>query len=94
MTSIKIANILSKLVKKNIGVICKSVSPSRITSNLSGTLAAVNKLSEEDVAQLDGLAASGKQQRFITPPWGMYSHFKFQLKIIHPLNIFSCRPRI
>lgn len=63
--------LLAYLLKKDIVVICKSISASRIASNLTGTLAAIPKLTDEDVAQLDGLAAAGKQKRFVTPPWGV-----------------------
>ena len=42
----------------------KSVTPSRIASNLAGTLTAVGKLDKEDIAEIDGLAASGKQKRY------------------------------
>jgi glycerol 2-dehydrogenase (NADP+) len=40
-------------------------------SNISGTLDATKKLTDEDIKVLDGVAASGKQHRFITPPWGV-----------------------
>ena len=62
------------IVKKDIVVIVKSVTPARIASNLTGTLAVVPKLSAEDVEKLDGVAAAGKQKRFITPPWGELPH--------------------
>ncbi|KAL5522804.1 hypothetical protein ACEPAG_8822 [Sanghuangporus baumii] len=61
--------LLAYLVKKDIVVLVKSVTPARIASNLTGTLAAVPKLTVEDVEKLDGVAAAGKQKRFITPPW-------------------------
>ena len=48
----------------------KSVTPARIEANLTGALAAYNKLTADDVANLDGVAANGKQKRLITPPWG------------------------
>lgn len=44
-------------------VLPKSVTPSRILSNLKGTLDALPKLQKEDLAKLDGVAASGKQKR-------------------------------
>lgn len=48
----------------------KSVAPVRIEANLEGAIAAYNKLTISDVAKLDGVAPSGKQRRFVTPPWG------------------------
>lgn len=48
----------------------KSVTPARIEANFTGALAAYNKLTADDVAKLDGLAAAGKQKRFIMPAWG------------------------
>ena len=48
----------------------KSVTPSRIDANLTGFVDALGKLDESDVEKLDGVAASGKQRRFIMPPWG------------------------
>jgi glycerol 2-dehydrogenase (NADP+) len=49
----------------------KSVSPARIKSNLDNTLATAKKLKENptDLEELNGVAASGKQHRFIMPPW-------------------------
>ncbi|KIY48875.1 Aldo/keto reductase [Fistulina hepatica ATCC 64428] len=61
--------LLGYLLKKNVVVLPKSVTPSRVKSNLKGALAALKVLTDEDVKQLDGLAAAGKQKRFITPPW-------------------------
>ncbi|KAI5119140.1 hypothetical protein M0805_005219 [Coniferiporia weirii] len=61
--------LLTYLLKKDIVILPKSVTPSRIASNLSDTVAALPKLTDADVEKLDGLAASGKQKRFITPPW-------------------------
>ncbi|KAJ3763244.1 Aldo/keto reductase [Lentinula raphanica] len=61
--------LLGWLVAHNIVALPKSVTPSRILSNLTGTLTALKKLQKEDIAELDGLAASGKQKRFIMPPW-------------------------
>lgn len=60
-------------MKKGIVALPKSATPARIKSNLSGTLSALAKLTDEDVKVLDGIAASGLQRRFITPPWG--AHF-------------------
>ena len=47
----------------------KSVTPARIASNYTGALAAASKLSADDLAKLDSLAAAGKQKRFVAPPW-------------------------
>ena len=60
-------------MKKDIVVLAKSVTPARIASNLPGALAAMKKLTAEDVEKLDGVAATGKQKRFVTPPWGACS---------------------
>jgi len=38
---------------------------------LTGALAAYNKLTADDVAKLDDVAANGKQKRLIMPPWGV-----------------------
>ncbi|KAG6872471.1 hypothetical protein C0995_009470 [Termitomyces sp. Mi166 len=51
------------IVSKGFVVIPKSVTPSRIASNLNGSLAAVNNLEAADITELDGLAAAGKQKR-------------------------------
>ncbi|KAF5378869.1 hypothetical protein D9615_006924 [Tricholomella constricta] len=61
--------LIGYLVAKGFVALPKSVTPSRIASNLTGPLAAAQKLDVADIADLDGLAASGKQKRFITPPW-------------------------
>jgi glycerol 2-dehydrogenase (NADP+) len=57
-------------VAKDIVVLPKSVTPSRIESNLTGALEAHSVLTPEDIKILDGVAAGGKQKRFIMPPWG------------------------
>lgn len=48
---------------KGIVILPKSVTPARITSNLTGALAAAEKLTKDDVATLDGVAPGGKQKR-------------------------------
>jgi glycerol 2-dehydrogenase (NADP+) len=53
-------------VAKDIIVLPKSVTPSRIESNLTGALEAHSALAPEDIKILDGVAAGG----FIMPPWG------------------------
>ncbi|KAK7041444.1 hypothetical protein VNI00_009310 [Paramarasmius palmivorus] len=61
--------LLGWLVAKDIVALPKSVTPARITANLKGAIAASTKLTKEDIETIDGLAASGKQKRFIMPPW-------------------------
>lgn len=63
--------LLGYLLAKQIVVLPKSVTPARITSNLTGAVAAANRLRFDttDLKTLDDLAASGKQKRFLTPPW-------------------------
>ncbi|TFY81272.1 hypothetical protein EWM64_g2738 [Hericium alpestre] len=58
-------------VAKGRVVIARSNTPSRIASNIKGAAAAAQALSKEDLATLDGIAAAGKQQRLVTPPWGI-----------------------
>lgn len=57
--------LLGYLVAKNIVTLPKSVTPARIKSNLEGAVAAAKKLTREDIAKLDGVAASGKQNRYV-----------------------------
>lgn len=52
-------------VAKGFVVLPKSVTPARIASNLTGALTASKKLDKADIEQLDGLAAAGKQKRFV-----------------------------
>ena len=59
------------IVAKNIVILPKSVTPSRIASNYNNAIVAASKLEPAEIEKLDGLAASGKQKRFITPPWGI-----------------------
>ncbi|KAF8958162.1 NADP-dependent oxidoreductase domain-containing protein [Flammula alnicola] len=61
--------LLGYLLAKGFVVLPKSVTPARIASNFTGALAAAEKLDAADIEKLDGRAASGKQKRFITPPW-------------------------
>ncbi|KAJ7136765.1 NADP-dependent oxidoreductase domain-containing protein [Mycena epipterygia] len=61
--------LIGYLVAKDIIALPKSVTPSRIASNVAGPLAAVEKLQATDIEALDGLAAAGKQKRFVMPPW-------------------------
>ncbi|THH09677.1 hypothetical protein EW145_g1850 [Phellinidium pouzarii] len=63
--------LLAYLVKKDIVILPKSVTPTRIASNLFGTLAVLPKLDAADIEKLDGVAPGGKQKRFIMPPWAI-----------------------
>lgn len=56
-------------------VLPKSANPSHIDGNFNGFINALGKLDDSDVEKLDSVAASGKQKRFITPPWGWYLFF-------------------
>ncbi|KAH0826744.1 NADP-dependent oxidoreductase domain-containing protein [Lanmaoa asiatica] len=62
--------LLGYLLAKDVVVLPKSVTPGRIEANFTGALAAYDKLTSDDVAKLDGVAAGGKQRRLIMPPWG------------------------
>lgn len=55
------------LVAKGFVVLPKSVTPARIATNFTGAIAAAAKLEPADIEQLDGLAAGGKQRRYIFP---------------------------
>jgi glycerol 2-dehydrogenase (NADP+) len=57
--------LISYHVNKGVVVLPKSVSEDRISSNKE-----VISLSEDDLAELDGLAARGKAKRINTPLWG------------------------
>ncbi|CAK5284906.1 unnamed protein product [Mycena citricolor] len=61
--------LIGYLLAKDIITLPKSVTPSRIAANAAGPIAALGKLSKEEIERLDGLAAAGKQKRFIMPPW-------------------------
>ena len=54
-------------MKKGIVVLPKSVTPSRIASNIKGAIVATESLTEEDIIQLDKVALGGKQKRYISP---------------------------
>ncbi|KIP07209.1 hypothetical protein PHLGIDRAFT_105937 [Phlebiopsis gigantea 11061_1 CR5-6] len=68
--------LLGYLVAKGYVVLPKSVTPARIASNFTGALAAAKAFTKEDIEKLDGVAASGKQKRLITPPWGVDLGFR------------------
>ncbi|TFK19352.1 glycerol dehydrogenase [Coprinopsis marcescibilis] len=68
--------LLGYLLAKGIPTVPKSVTPARIGANIEGASAAVAKLTKIDIAELDQLAAQGKQKRFITPPWPVDLGFK------------------
>ncbi|KAH9478596.1 D-galacturonate reductase [Psilocybe cubensis] len=61
--------LLGYLLAKDIIILPKSVTPARIAANFGPAVTAAKKLDTADIEQLDGLAAAGKQKRFITPPW-------------------------
>ncbi|KAG1729571.1 NADP-dependent oxidoreductase domain-containing protein [Suillus lakei] len=63
--------LLGYLLTKGVVVLPKSLTPSHIESNLTGALDAYNVLTPEDIKVLDGVAASGKQKRIYTFPWGI-----------------------
>jgi glycerol 2-dehydrogenase (NADP+) len=63
--------LLGYMLSKDIVVLPKSVTPTRIASNMKGAITAARKLDRSDMEKLDGVAASGKQKRFIMPPWGV-----------------------
>ncbi|EGO04066.1 hypothetical protein SERLA73DRAFT_175801 [Serpula lacrymans var. lacrymans S7.3] len=63
--------LLGYILAKGMVVLPKSVTPSRIESNLKGALGASQVLTQEDIEKLDSVAASGKQKRFLLPPFGV-----------------------
>ncbi|KAM6502931.1 NADP-dependent oxidoreductase domain containing protein [Amanita muscaria] len=63
--------LLGYLLAKDIVILPRSVSNTRIASNLKGALAASEKLDASELEHLDGLAASGKQKRFVAPQWSV-----------------------
>ena len=52
-------------VAKGIVVVSKSTNPVRIATNFKGALTGVKALEKSDIERLDGLAASGKQKRYV-----------------------------
>jgi len=46
-------------------ILPKSVNTDRISANLNGALTGVAKLEKSDIELLDGLAANGKQKRYV-----------------------------
>lgn len=66
------------VVAKDIVVITRSLNEGRIKQNIEGSVKAAKTLTKEDLAKLDGIAAAGKQQRMVMPPWGAFaSSFSF-----------------
>jgi len=67
------AILIGYLLAKGMVVLPKSVTPSRITSNIKGSLKVKARLEAEpeELKKLDAIAANGKQHRFIKPPWGV-----------------------
>ncbi|KAH8834917.1 NADP-dependent oxidoreductase domain-containing protein [Flagelloscypha sp. PMI_526] len=57
------------ILAKGWVLLAKSITPSRITANLKGAPEGAATLTAEDIAKLDGVAAGGKQHRFVKPPW-------------------------
>lgn len=55
----------STTVAKGIVVISKSTNPDRIAANFKGALTGTITLEKSDIERLDGLAASGKQKRYV-----------------------------
>jgi len=68
--------LLGWLLKKDVVVLPKSVTESRIVSNIAGSLESYQQLDADDVVKLDGVAAGGKQKRLIMPPWGVEFGFE------------------
>lgn len=66
--------LINDLVRRNIIVLPKSVTPARIKKNVEAPLA-VN-LTDEEFQKLDTLAENGKQKRLIKPPWPVVLGFE------------------
>jgi glycerol 2-dehydrogenase (NADP+) len=60
-------------VAKGVVILPKSVTHTRIASNMTGAITAAQKLDKADMERLDGVAAGGKQKRLVMPPWGKIS---------------------
>lgn len=60
-------------------VLPKSVTPTRIASNMKGAITAARKLDRSDMEKLDGVAASGKQKRSTI----VFIPSAFHLRIVH-----------
>jgi len=54
----------SPTVARGLVVLPRSITPSRIVSNLTSAVNAAQKLDAIDMEMLDGLAASGRQKRY------------------------------
>lgn len=53
------------VVAKGIVILPKSVTPVRIASNLAGAVTTSKQLDKDDIENLDGIAANGKQKRSV-----------------------------
>jgi glycerol 2-dehydrogenase (NADP+) len=62
---------LGWMVAKDIVILPKSVTNSRIKANLDGTEKAAALLDKTDIGKLDKVAADGKRKRLVNPPWGV-----------------------
>ncbi|KAF8512554.1 Aldo/keto reductase [Hysterangium stoloniferum] len=65
--NVDVASVL--IVAKKVVALPKSVTPSRISSNLKGAIDFAKNIDKADLEILDAVAANGKQKRFIMPPW-------------------------
>ncbi|GJJ15098.1 hypothetical protein Clacol_009373 [Clathrus columnatus] len=70
------AVLLGYLLRRNIVILPKSVTPSRIEENLRLSQDFASRVSDEDFKILDSIAVNGKQKRFIMPPWPLQLGFE------------------
>lgn len=59
-------------VAKNIIPVTLSTTQDNIKRHIEGFVKASQTLTVADIAKLDGIAAAGKQNRVVMPPWGMF----------------------
>ena len=76
--------LISYQVNRGCIVLPKSVTAARIEQNLE-----VVSISKEDMAVLDSMAATGKQQRVNTPLWGhdLVSFTIFTVKFVADIRV-------